>query len=468
MHDLGSAYRAALRWVRTRLNARLDGADAAGRGLEPSLGRLVSTLLDCGERPLAERALASLIESQGADGSWAGSPVHSTARETADAVRGLVAALPSRRDVESAIRRACEWSLASGRPVLATTGDAGAGLSLAAALDAAAKALDEGRLSEAARSIVKTGDAAPLSALRAAGGAVGIDAHSHQDSIGFLLDLGRVDAVAPILRDAEQDDGRSLWCATCDAQLASAWYRIGRRAPADRTLARLLSAQDVSGALPESVGPGDAARPARQSLAATRELLEAIHRHIAGAFAIQVDGFGDRIRQGDGRFAFLLQEAGSLAGRRVLDAGCGRGAIARALLAAYPSAAIVAVDVSPEMLGHIPPAVPTRRGSIQNLPFEEGTFDVAYCVETLEHACNPEGAVDELCRVVRPGGRVLVVDKNAERKGALDIEAWESWFDRREVEVWLGNRCDDVSSRLLVHCPELGPELFIGWRGTRR
>jgi malonyl-CoA O-methyltransferase len=206
----------------------------------------------------------------------------------------------------------------------------------------------------------------------------------------------------------------------------------------------------------------------RPSVAATRELLEVVHRHIEGAFATQVDAFEDHIRSGDGRFGFLLLEAGPLAGRRVLDAGCGRGAITRALLTTCPSVSVVATDLSPAMLVHVPSAADKRVGSIQNLPFEDGVFDVAFCVEALEHALNPEGAVDELCRVVRPGGRVLVVDKNARRRGALEIESWERWFERREVEDWLREGCDDVGSRPLVHCPELGPDLFIGWRGTRR
>jgi SAM-dependent methyltransferase len=259
---------------------------------------------------------------------------------------------------------------------------------------------------------------------------------------------------------------RAVWsCLSCVASLTSAWYRIGRRAPADRALGYLLAAQDESGALPERAETGASRGP---SPAATRELLEAIHAHIAGAFAGQVGDFEDHTRQGDGRLGFLLLEAGPLAGRRVLDAGCGRGCLARALLTAYPSVSLFAVDLSPEMLAHVPAAVPTRRGSVQNLPFEDSDFDVVYCVEALEHAGNPEGAVDELCRVVRPGGRVLIVDKNAERAGALQIEAWESWFDRRQVEAWLSKHCDEVRSVPLVHCPELGPDLFVGWRGTRR
>jgi malonyl-CoA O-methyltransferase len=207
--------------------------------------------------------------------------------------------------------------------------------------------------------------------------------------------------------------------------------------------------------------------PGVDSPAAAVECLEAIHRHVAAAFATQIGYFEDHIRSGDGRFGFLLREGRLSPEQRVLDAGCGRGAVARALLTAFPGLEVSAVDLSPEMLSHVPGAARPRRGSIQNLPFEDGSFDLVYCIEALEHAGNPEGAVDELCRVVRPGGRVLIVDKNVARAGALAIESWESWFARTEVECWLRRHCSEVGSELLTHCPELGPGLFIGWHGTR-
>jgi hypothetical protein len=433
----------------------------------------VGTLREGGERALADRIVEKLLATQREDGSWA-SPFRSAARETSDALRGLLAA--GRPPTEPALRRAARWCLERGRarPASWPGRDPDAPLALAAALDAFGRALGDANVCEAARRIERDEGSAWHAAVRAATRWRGT-AHSHHDRLVLLLDLGRADRVERRLTEAERvqradgavpDAARSRGsCARCVAQLASAWYRTGKRAPADRALVYLTSIQDESGALPEDAEPGTRPRP---SPAATRELIEAVHTRIAAAFATQVDDFEDHIRPGDGRLGFLLREAGPLAGRRVLDAGCGRGAVARAVLTACPSAALTAMDLSPQMLAHAPAQANRQRGSIQNLPFEDGAFDVAYCVEALEHAGNPEGAVDELCRVVRPGGRVLVVDKNAERAGALPIEAWESWFDRREVEGWLGRHCTEVRSTLLVHCPELGPDLFVGWRGTRR
>jgi len=472
---LGTAYRRALGLLHSATTARLDREDAEDAVLQPSLGELLSTLQQSGERELADRILSRLLATQRADGSWAASSARSAARETGDALRGLLEALPSRPSLEATIRRASGWCLEPEHARGSGSGDPTAALAMAAALHAAGTTLEDSRLREAAQAMEPPRSSVWRAAIRAASTLADLSPHAHEDRLGLLLDLGRHEPVERSLADAERAQrtdgavpagrGARGSCPRCMAQLVAAWYRVGKRVPADQALAYLLAHQGDSGALPDRVE--SAATPRRDSAAATRELLDAIRWHIATAFANQVGGFEDHIRPGDGRFGFLLREAGPLAGRQVLDAGCGRGALARALLTAYPSTVLTAMDLSPEMLAHAPEGVTRRRGSIQSLPFEDGTFDVVYCVEALEHACNPEGAVGELCRVVRPGGRVLVVDKNAERAGALTIEAWESWFDRKEVEGWLGKPCGEVRSTPLLHCPELGPELFIGWRGTR-
>ena len=62
------------------------------------------------------------------------------------------------------------------------------------------------------------------------------------------------------------------------------------------------------------------------------------------------------------------------------------------------------------------------------LPFEDGFFDGAYATESLEHAVEIDRAVGEICRVVKPGGRIVIIDKNAEQWGRLETPEWEKWF----------------------------------------
>jgi len=102
------------------------------------------------------------------------------------------------------------------------------------------------------------------------------------------------------------------------------------------------------------------------------------------------------------------------------------------------------------------------------LPFADGSFDAAYATESLEHAVDIGKAVDEMCRVVRPGGRIVVIDKNAEHWGRLKTPAWEKWFERRQLENLLRRHCTEVSSDFISYWEDVPPDgLFIAWKAIR-
>lgn len=87
-------------------------------------------------------------------------------------------------------------------------------------------------------------------------------------------------------------------------------------------------------------------------------------------------------------------------GTRVLDAGCGEGVLVDEYAGRL---SMVGVDASYE-------SERVQRGSVVALPFPDGAFDRALCLDVLEHLSfseQPE-ALRELFRVVRPGGQVLV------------------------------------------------------------
>ena len=160
----------------------------------------------------------------------------------------------------------------------------------------------------------------------------------------------------------------------------------------------------------------------------------------------------------------LLEHLGDLEGKRALDVGCGKGRFARIFKEKHPAAEMWGLDISEEMLRHVPPGIQTRAGSMTALPFEDGWFDAAYATESLEHAVEIDVAVDEICRVVKPGGRIAIIDKNAKHFGKLKTPEWERWFDRKELERLLQRSCREVRSQYISYWEDVEPDgMFIAW-----
>jgi len=144
--------------------------------------------------------------------------------------------------------------------------------------------------------------------------------------------------------------------------------------------------------------------------------------------------------------------------------GCGKGRFARIFKEAEPEAEIWGLDISEAMLRFVPEGIHTRAGSMTELPFEDAFFDGAYATESLEHAVEIDQAVAEICRVVKPGGRIAIIDKNAEQWGKLKTPEWERWFTRRELQRLLRRHCRKVSSRLISYWEDVEPDgLFVAW-----
>ncbi len=119
-------------------------------------------------------------------------------------------------------------------------------------------------------------------------------------------------------------------------------------------------------------------------------------------------------------YSSLLGEAGLLPGDRVLDLGCGSGThfawIAKEI---GPEGKVVGLDPDEENLetarnriggADYESQVELRQGSLAHLPFEDGVFDAVWCAGSLQYEPDPVGAIKEMVRVVRPGGRVAAQD----------------------------------------------------------
>ena len=154
--------------------------------------------------------------------------------------------------------------------------------------------------------------------------------------------------------------------------------------------------------------------------------MDAVRRRFgetAGALAALQDARHEETVE---RVAWLLGLSGS---ERVLDVGCGAGAIALAV--AGTAREVVGVDVVPELLAEARARAASNVSFVAAdataLPFARGEFDVVCCARVFHHVPRPELVLAEMTRVLRAGGTMLVVDQLApdDPLAAIELNRFE-------------------------------------------
>lgn len=106
-----------------------------------------------------------------------------------------------------------------------------------------------------------------------------------------------------------------------------------------------------------------------------------------------------------------------LPGERILDVGAGPGLLACAIAERVaPTGGVAGIDISEPLLAWARAharaglSVDYRHGDATSLPFAGASFDAVVSTQVLEYVVDVDAAIAELARVVRPGGRILVLD----------------------------------------------------------
>jgi SAM-dependent methyltransferase len=107
----------------------------------------------------------------------------------------------------------------------------------------------------------------------------------------------------------------------------------------------------------------------------------------------------------------LIGFGGLLDGDRVLDVGCGTGSLAFTLPEKANVAAVIGIDLTPAYVEfararNTDPRITFQLGDVRELPFGDGSFDRAFSSLVLHFLPDAARAVEEMRRVVRPGGTV--------------------------------------------------------------
>lgn len=180
-----------------------------------------------------------------------------------------------------------------------------------------------------------------------------------------------------------------------------------------------------------------------------------------------------------------MLEGEDIAGRTVIDFGCGIGGGALMLADQYDAHRVIAVDVEPDSLERTMAAaqarglenrIETLRVKPGPLPLPDACADVVFTKDVVCHIADKAAAFAEMARVLRPGGRLICADFIENKPGDADPEGialFDSWVEVLKVyglhfhyERW------DVYERALAAAgfpdPEVHDHTATSAKGARR
>lgn len=239
-----------------------------------------------------------------------------------------------------------------------------------------------------------------------------------------------------------------------------------RRGPAfgDASLAKIMDERlrDV---------PQDA-----EDRASVRRVLDLRKQKSKEFFERAAGSYGTLTEPGGGWEALSNAMAVGFAEEDVADLGAGEGALT--LVLARFAASVVSVDHSPRMLrlieeravaAGVSDRVRVAEGDLESLPVADASVDAAFLSQALHHAARPDAAVAEAARILRPAGRLVILDL---------VRHEQEWLREQWADQWLGFEADEVRSwmesaglaeirleRLPGSMPELSVLLAVGVRG---
>lgn len=476
--SIPEAFKLSLNWINDH---SLDGIMVSSKNpaLYPEVtGYFIPTLLKWGKSVVHFGDW--LFNIQNPDGSWNDSSgSYAYTFDTGQILKGLLALVDTRQDYESAIIKGCEWILTQQRPdgsistpyTAAWGGIVPEAIHLYALSPLREAGLRYGRedfctaFNRALDYYLKDPKLTDFSTL----------SHFHAYILEALVDLGEperafegMEKVAHFMRKDGAVPGWTdvRWiCSTGLFQYALIWYKLGKLDTGDAAFIHSLNLQNQSGGFFGSYGKGANYFPDEEISWAVKYFLDALLWKLKAHFNEQSKSFLKNIAQDDGRYRIIRETVAQSGAGTVLDAGCGKGRYLKNLQQDFPNLILYGVDLSEKVLAFVPKGVDTREGSLLDMPFPTASLDLVFTCEALEHVVYIDGAIREMARVIRPGGTLVIIDKNAENIGDMQIAPWEQWFFEDKITELLNNEGFTVTvHRNIPYNDNDGTDgLFIGW-----
>ena len=173
---------------------------------------------------------------------------------------------------------------------------------------------------------------------------------------------------------------------------------------------------------------------------------EELKRRSREAFDTQAATYDEGMQGAHARalYPLVIEEARSaladITQPRILDVGCGTGALAEALLEAIPGCCMTGIDLSSAMVARarvrLAGRAEVREGDAERLPFHDGTFDLVVCNDSFHHYPNPDRALFQMWRVLGQGGSLVMGDVWQPAPARAIMNAWMPNAHEGDVRIY--------------------------------
>jgi SAM-dependent methyltransferase len=175
-------------------------------------------------------------------------------------------------------------------------------------------------------------------------------------------------------------------------------------------------------------------------------------------------GIGNWFRRYRDRKVFGLLKA---EGHRILDLGCGEGITLEAMIKTFPEKRCLGIELDGENAkachSH---DLPVLNGSLYDLSIRTESTDDCLLMDVLEHLGDPEKALKEIHRILKPGGSLIVVfpnDRNFFWSRLLCLKWREAFYDSGHVKQWRPKAMEDLLRKMGFRVIYRGNIPFLIW-----
>lgn len=466
-------------------------------------GYYIPTLLQWGEREMAKDYAKYLCSIQKKDGSWYDCyDQEPYVFDSAQILKGLISIRGIMPEVDENIIKGCDWILTNMQPDgrLTTPSQSAWGTDdsicselihvyCLSPIKEAGIIFNKPEYIEAANKILGYYKREKIDKIKN----FSLLSHFYAYVMEGLYDLGEIDLCRESMMNLEKYRNKLNgipglndvpWvCSTGMFQLAVVWYKLGNLERGNSLFYYALSLQNRTGGWYGSypaptfwsifyIGRKRPFYDAHSEISwANKYFLDALLLKEKLEFEKLAPGRSDLIDEDDGRYQLIRnlvrKEKNDGTRLQICNVGCGKGRYLKRLINDCPDNDYYATDISDDVMAAIDGLKNKEACSMTSINYEDNCFDFVYVCEALEHSMHIDGALNELCRITKPGCKIAIIDKPIEKLGQLEIGEWEQWMDDKHISEFVSK--NDGKLEIVKSVPYEGKDdgLFRAWIITK-